>query len=881
MKKLCLLLVAVMLSSFLNVYADAPVKFEGKDTLNVVYFGGSITYGSGAAAGKSWRDLVGQWFVREYPGTVVNNYNAGIGGTGSELGYYRAHRDVLAKNADIVFMEFAVNDLYKTEQETQYLMESIVRGILKEAPDTYIIFVYTSEIKDGEYTDASVYQEKIAEYYEIPDIDLQPVIEEYLAEDGNVAQGGFFCSSDTVHPSDVGYALYAEEIIECLETGDYFKAPVPLDVNTTSYVEGNYEMEILDCALPKYDAAYNNSEVVTLTGNWTKKTHYQHGDYMFTSTPGATLEYKFSGPVLGMLALVSDGGGQLKVELDGVNIGILDRYYKLAGDNPVTATESTSLGFDRKDLSDSEHILKLTVLDTINANNKLGTHDVGIYGFFSSAIVRGLDVTVNNDARTVRVTNKTNVIDGEPFSIGVWPGNSADAVDFDNDADGRVGESAVCIDQGIINDEKIDYTFTMLSDAVSGEYYVQVRNLNDDEILWTTFLFQNIGRRDETIELIDAHNFEEYGNSLANFLEARLKDVDVEKGVQYEGLSSERQAYVLAELDGYSVYNDGTDEDFESKLNDAFYKMDLLSKLKDESKFEAAQSEMLANDEKFGIDEYMDRFNALTQGSKDYAMLYFREHVNEIVTPAGIPSKFDAAITAAVNRAGSDDPYSPGPSNPGPYNPGPSNPGPSGVGNVTGGMTSVDTPLDPTADSGEVFTDLGSVEWARTAITTLAKKGVINGKGNQKFAPLDNVTREEYVKMIMVAFDIETEPANLKFEDVDENAWYYPYIAQAVSYGIINGISDTEFGTGKNITRQDAAVILSRAVEKDKYVELYTVDANFKFNDIDKVSDYAAAAVEALGKAKIFSGKENDMFDPFGQATRAEAAMILYNLLYK
>ncbi len=64
MKKLCLILITVMLSSFLNVYADAPAKFEGKDTLNVVYFGGSITVGSGATSDENtWRGKVGQWFA--------------------------------------------------------------------------------------------------------------------------------------------------------------------------------------------------------------------------------------------------------------------------------------------------------------------------------------------------------------------------------------------------------------------------------------------------------------------------------------------------------------------------------------------------------------------------------------------------------------------------------------------------------------------------------------------------------------------------------------------------------------------------------------------------------------------------------------------------
>ncbi|MBR3791133.1 MAG: S-layer homology domain-containing protein [Clostridia bacterium] len=867
MKKLCLILITVILSSFMNVYAaDVPAKFEGKDTLNVVYFGGSITFGSGATSGNSWRDKVGQWFKSEYPGTTVNNFNAGIGGTGTELGYYRAYKDVVSKNPDIVFVEFAVNDSYKTEQEAQFLLESIIRGFQKSPSNPYIILVYTSEMVNGIFKDVSAYQSTLAEYYDIPEIDLQPVIEEYLAVPGNKAQGGFFSPNDTVHPSDIGYALYAEKIIGCLETGDYFRKPLS---KKNSYVKYAYGVEALECPLPKYDMAYNNGEVVKLSeGHWVKKNHWQHGDYMFTSTPGATLEYKFSGPVLGMLSMVSSGGGKIKVEIDGVEVAIKDTYYALSS-NPITASESTVLGYDNKELSDSEHTLKLTVLDEINPSNPIGSHDVSIYGFFTSAMVRGLDVTVNNNTRVIKVTNRTSVVDGQPYTIGIWYGSSAENVDFD-------GESAICIDQAKIKNGKIDYTFTMPVDAMSGEYYVQTYNLNDDELLWTTFLFTNEVRKAQTIELINAHDFSGFNNSVAEFLEDRLKDIDTAKGVEFDSFTDAQKAYVVAELDGYTTYNDGTANDFESKLSNAFDKIEVLSRLKNENKFEEAQKELLADTAKFGISsDVMARYNALSEGSQNYALLNFRETVRNAAIPSDISTLFEAAVTVAENSAGPEGSGTPSDSPQGPSK------DKDSFGGVVGGMVAGNVTLDPSVDSGEAFTDLGSVEWARTAITTLAQKGVINGKGNKKFAPLDKVTREEFLKMILVAFDIETDPADLKFEDVDKDAWYYTYVAQAVAYGIINGISDTEFGTGKNITRQDAAVILSRAVEKDKYVEIYTVDSNFKFNDIDKVSDYATSAVEALGKAKIFSGKENNMFDPFGQATRAEAAMILYNLLYK
>ncbi|MBR3791134.1 MAG: hypothetical protein IKK18_00380 [Clostridia bacterium] len=478
MKKLCFLLVAVILSSFLNVYADDQVKFEGKDTLNVVYFGGSITQGTGASSTeKCWRAIVGDWFTKTYPGTKVNNINSAIGGTGTELGYYRARKDVLAHNPDIVFIEFAVND-DKPEQEAQFLLESIIRGFQKSPSNPYIILVYTSEIVykkekvDGvetvvmKYKDVSEYQKKIADYYNIPDIDLQPVIEEYLAIEGNVAQGGFFCADDTVHPSDTGYALYAEEIIECLETGNYFKKP---DVKETSYVKENHDIDAMDCALPRYDSVYNNSAVKLSEGDWTHKYHDQHGDYMFTDKPGATLEFKFTGPVLGMLSMVSDGGGRLKVEIDGVEVGIKDTYFSISTDlrDP---SETTVLGYDSKDLADVEHTLKFTVLNRINPNNQLGKRDISIYGFFTSdGETDGVDKLAVSDVKIMKINGDESVTDIKSLEKGNMNVVEADVKNITNTAINAMCMLAVYDNEGkLVGVNQVKKTFSPYNEETFG-----------------------------------------------------------------------------------------------------------------------------------------------------------------------------------------------------------------------------------------------------------------------------------------------------------------------------------------------------------------------------------------------------------------------------
>lgn len=176
-----------------------------------------------------------------------------------------------------------------------------------------------------------------------------------------------------------------------------------------------------------------------------------------------------------------------------------------------------------------------------------------------------------------------------------------------------------------------------------------------------------------------------------------------------------------------------------------------------------------------------------------------------------------------------------------------------------------------------VFDDLDSVEWAREPICKLAEMGVLRGKEYRLFYPNDNITREEFVKMLTVAYKLNIENKTAKFTDVNADDWFMPYVAAALENGIVQGISDELFGTGQNITRQDLAVMAYNAALKNG-VEFNTEDVQ-KFSDDDKISDYAKTAVYALKSQDIVNGIDGKNFAPQDTATRAEAAKILYALI--
>lgn len=189
-----------------------------------------------------------------------------------------------------------------------------------------------------------------------------------------------------------------------------------------------------------------------------------------------------------------------------------------------------------------------------------------------------------------------------------------------------------------------------------------------------------------------------------------------------------------------------------------------------------------------------------------------------------------------------------------------------------------ETQRNSAVDTSLPFVDLQNVPWAVESIKALSDKGVISGRSKLIFEPDSYVTREEFVKMTVLAFGITSDSTEAcQFEDVLKNDWFCDVVTTGVNAGIIKGINDKFFGSGMNVTRQDAAVILFRAAEY-KGVQLNGDGEERSFNDSTDISDYAREAVNRLSAVGAVSGDENGNFIPIGNTTRAEAAKLIYSL---
>ncbi len=197
--------------------------------------------------------------------------------------------------------------------------------------------------------------------------------------------------------------------------------------------------------------------------------------------------------------------------------------------------------------------------------------------------------------------------------------------------------------------------------------------------------------------------------------------------------------------------------------------------------------------------------------------------------------------------------------------------GPSGGSSFGVGYT---PPQNVVEKDSRIFKDIDDYAWARLSIETLYLKGIISGRSEGEYAPADDVKREEFVKMLVAAAKIVDETAEITFNDVPKDMWAYKYIASAVKGNLVSGISDSEFGIGRSITREDAAVLLWRHA-KDKVNESTEKTA---FKDLDSAADYAREGIIFLQNVGIVSGDENGNYNPKATLTRAEAAVLLYQL---
>ncbi|AZN42582.1 S-layer homology domain-containing protein [Paenibacillus albus] len=163
--------------------------------------------------------------------------------------------------------------------------------------------------------------------------------------------------------------------------------------------------------------------------------------------------------------------------------------------------------------------------------------------------------------------------------------------------------------------------------------------------------------------------------------------------------------------------------------------------------------------------------------------------------------------------------------------------------------------------------------YAQAAIINMTKNQIMNGIGNRQFAPLRPITRAEFIAMIDRLLGVKPVVSPLgAFADVQKTAWYYEWIQPAVQLNIAKGTTAVKFEPGRSVTREEAAVIMARAL-KQSLDSSPTMPDNL-FLDQGKISVWAKASVYQLSRIGLIAGNDG-RFLPQDLITRQEAAVLL------
>ena len=177
------------------------------------------------------------------------------------------------------------------------------------------------------------------------------------------------------------------------------------------------------------------------------------------------------------------------------------------------------------------------------------------------------------------------------------------------------------------------------------------------------------------------------------------------------------------------------------------------------------------------------------------------------------------------------------------------------------------------------FSDVPESHWAFSEIETLAAAGIITGRGNGKFDPSANMIRGDFVTVLGRLHGIKTtDYTGSDFSDVSGNDYYAPHVKWASANQLVTGYSSTQFAPKDNVTRAQMATLIVRYADFAGITLPTGKGSGVKFADDAKIATWAYDAVYLAADAGLINGKGGNMFDPAGNATRAEICAIIYRL---
>lgn len=174
--------------------------------------------------------------------------------------------------------------------------------------------------------------------------------------------------------------------------------------------------------------------------------------------------------------------------------------------------------------------------------------------------------------------------------------------------------------------------------------------------------------------------------------------------------------------------------------------------------------------------------------------------------------------------------------------------------------------------------------WAKTDVELLATKGIIKGTAPNTFSPENQMTRAEFVTVLVRALGLK-EISTEAFSDVSLDAWYNGAIGAYAKQCLKEQEQQGEFRPNAAITREEAADAIARVTQAAGIENTLTLEEGeeylSRFPDTFLCGIPYRLALAYNVQQGFLKGDEAGRLNPQGQLTRAEAVTVLSRMLEK
>ena len=328
----------------LEAFPQLHERLTRGESITVVFLGGSITMGAKAEAGRSCRELVGDWLTKTYPKAEIRLINRAIGSTGSLLGAFRFEDQVLNEEPDLLFIEFCVNDMGNgpgaledphNERSPYRTLSGLVRRARQLNPEMAIVMPITTVRKSAmsdKWTASREVFTRFANLEQIPYVDLYEDCYEKPLPDG-LTEDLLFTGEDNpgnaVHPDNGGHQVYAHAINRTLDallnTGEFTFLTMP---------EEDYQSFPLEPQLYTPND-FEGTESWTIKKASSRFPAIDGRDVMIATADSQPITLKFKGRPTILWGYSQDGNdkarGVIELHLDGKRVATLSGQAGIQG----------------------------------------------------------------------------------------------------------------------------------------------------------------------------------------------------------------------------------------------------------------------------------------------------------------------------------------------------------------------------------------------------------------------------------------------------------------------------------------------------------------------------------------------------------------------